>query len=55
MELYSIIAALNPATGTQLPIWLFVVSGVVLAGCIVGAIISNKMKNKKTKKNGRRK
>lgn len=47
-----IVAAMNPATGTSLPIPLFIISGVVLAGCVVFAIVSKNMKNKKNK-NGR--
>ncbi len=54
MTIENDIAALNPATGTELPIWHFIVSGVVLVGCIVGAIVSKQMKNKNSKKNGRR-
>ncbi len=45
MEL--ILAALNPATGTSLPIPLFIISGVILVGCIVTAIVMNVMKKKK--------
>ncbi len=54
-----IIAAANPATGTeQFPIWIFIVSGVFLAGCIVFGIVSANMKKKKNsskKRNVRRK
>ncbi len=54
-----ILAAANPATGTQqFPIWIFIVSGVVLAGCIAFAIISANLKKKKNSgknKNARRK
>ena len=54
-----ILAAANPATGTQqFPIWIFIVSGVVLAGCIAFAIISANLKKKKNggkNKNARRK
>ncbi len=49
-----ILAVMNPATGTSLPIPLFIISGVVLVGCIVGAVVSKNMKNKKSKKNGRK-
>lgn len=43
-----ILAAANPATGTtQFPIWIFIVSGVFLAGCIAFAIISANLKKKK--------
>ena len=49
-----LLAVMNPATGTELPIWMFVVSGVVLAGCIVAAVVANNMKKKKNvKKNGK--
>ena len=49
------LAALNPATGTQLPIPLFIISGIVLVGCVVAAIVAKKLKgnkgyNKKKKK-----
>lgn len=47
-----IAAVMNPATGTSLPIPLFIISGVVLVGCIVFAVISKNKKNNK-KKNGR--
>ena len=47
-----IIAAMNPMTGTSLPIPLFIVSGVVLVGCVVFAIVSKNMKSK-NKKNGK--
>lgn len=49
-----ILAAMNPATGTDLPIPLFIISGIVLAGCIVAAVISKNSKNKKSKKNGKK-
>ena len=44
-----IAAAMTPATGTSLPIPLFIISGVVLVGCVVFAIVSKNMKNKKNK------
>ena len=44
-----IATVLNPATGTSLPIPLFIISGVILVGCIVFAIVSKNMKNKKNK------
>ncbi|MBP3855042.1 MAG: hypothetical protein IK990_05430 [Ruminiclostridium sp.] len=44
MEL--ILAAMNPATGTSLPIPLFIISGVILVGCIAAAIIMNVLKKK---------
>lgn len=44
-----ICAVINPATGTSLPIPLFIISGVVLVGCVVFAIVSKNMKNKKNK------
>ena len=54
-----ILAAANPATGTQqFPIWIFIVSGVFLAGCVAFAIISANLKKKKNngkKNNVRRK
>lgn len=50
-----ILAAMNPATGTNLPIPLFIISGVILVGCIAAAVISKQMKNKKSKKKNRRK
>ena len=49
-----ILTALNPATGTSLPIPLFIISGVILVGCIAFAIITKVMKNKKGN-NGRNK
>ena len=55
MAIETIIAAVNPATGTELPIWLFIVSGVVLVGCIVAAILTKKSKNKDSKNGKRRK
>lgn len=55
MEFETILAAMNPATGTDLPIWLFVVSGVVLVGCIVAAVLTKKSKNKNSKNGKRRK
>lgn len=55
MILETTIAALNPATGTELPIWLFIVSGVVLVGCIVAAVLSKKSKGKGSKNGKRRK
>ena len=54
-----LLAALNPATGTSLPIPLFIISGVILVGCIVFAIVSKALKNKggsgMTKRRKRRK
>lgn len=54
-----LLAAANPATGTtQFPIWIFIVSGVFLAGCIAFAIVSSNLKKKKNssgKKNVRKK
>lgn len=41
-----LILAVNPATGTSIPIPLFIISGVVLVGCIIFAILSKNMKNK---------
>ncbi len=41
------LAALNPATGTSLPIPLFIISGVVLVGIIVFTIVMNVLKKKK--------
>lgn len=43
---------INPATGTSIPVWAFIVSGVVVAGCIVFAVLSkiNKDKNGKKRK-----
>lgn len=49
-----LLAALNPATGTSLPIPLFIISGVVLAGCIVFAVVSKKLKDKKSGGKGKR-
>ena len=49
-----IAAVMNPATGTSLPIPLFIISGVILVGCIVFAIVTKNMKNKKNK-NGKTK
>lgn len=46
MELISLLA-INPATGTSLPIPLLIISGVVLVGCIVAGIIAKVTKNKK--------
>lgn len=55
MTAETILAVLNPATGTDLPVPLFIISGVILVGCIVGAVIAGNSKKKKTKKNNRRK
>ena len=46
MEYGYILAALNPATGTSLPIPLFIISGIILVGCIVFAIVTKVMKDK---------
>ncbi len=43
----TVIETLNPATGTSLPIPLFIISGVILVGCIAFAIITKVMKGKK--------
>lgn len=49
------LAALNPATGTSLPIPLFIISGVVLVGIIVFTIVMNVLKKKNSGKGkGRR-
>lgn len=50
-----ILTALNPATGTSLPIPLFIISGVILVGCIVAAIIAKAAKNNKGGKGKKRK
>ncbi len=47
-------AMMNPATGTNLPIPLFIISGVVLVGCIIAAVVTKNLKGKKSKKNGKR-
>ena len=49
-----LLAALNPATGTSLPIPLFIISGVVLVGCIVFAIVSKTLKDKKNGGKGKK-
>ena len=46
MEFGYILEALNPATGTSLPIPLFIISGIILVGCIVFAIVTKVMKGK---------
>ncbi|MBO6230602.1 MAG: hypothetical protein J6O50_08535 [Ruminiclostridium sp.] len=49
-----VLAALNPATGTSLPIPLFIISGIVLVGIIAFTIVSNVLKKKKSGGKGRR-
>ena len=49
-----ILAAMNPATGTSLPIPLFIIPGVVLVGIIAFTIVSNILKKKKKGGKGRR-
>ena len=55
MEFTLALAAMNPATGTNLPIPLFIISGVVLVGCIVAAIVTKNLKGRKKKNDKRRK
>ncbi len=47
----TLLAALNPATGTSLPLPVFIISGIVLVLIIVFTIIMNI--NKKNKKGGK--
>ncbi len=55
MEL--VLSAFNPATGTELSpvlIWAVIGSAVILAGCIIFAVISSKKKKNKGKRKNRR-
>ena len=56
MEYLSLIlSALNPATGTQLPLPLFIISGVVLVGIIAFTIVSKVLKKNNMNSRGKRK
>ena len=46
--------ALNPATGTQLPIPLFIISGVILAGIIGFTVVTKVMKKNNMNSKGKK-
>ncbi|MBP5604220.1 MAG: hypothetical protein J6X60_01570 [Ruminiclostridium sp.] len=51
----TLLAAFNPATGTSLPLPVFIISGIVLVGIIVFTIIMNIRKKNKKGGKGKRK